>query len=59
MPGAAWAAVEYAQYVYDRNEADDLPSRNGSGKGKEKATGLKIVPVVILCILIKHGIRVG
>jgi hypothetical protein len=49
MPGAAWAVVEYARYDHARNEADDLSSRNGSGKGKEKATGLKIVPVAGLC----------
>lgn len=43
MPGAAWAAVEYARFVHDHEQVD-MRSRNG----KETDTGLKIIPVAIV-----------
>ncbi|KAF8962147.1 hypothetical protein BDZ97DRAFT_1826579 [Flammula alnicola] len=55
MPGAAWAAVEYARYVREhdagRSEVHDVGNGGGGGgKGKEKEveTGLRIVPVAIV-----------
>lgn len=49
MPGAAWAAVEYARFVsHDRGGK----TTDAKGKGKEAEpglhTGLKIVPVTIV-----------
>jgi len=48
MPGAAWAAVEYARYVRDHDEPNNLRSQNGGVEGRERDTGLKIVPVAIV-----------
>jgi glycerol-3-phosphate O-acyltransferase/dihydroxyacetone phosphate acyltransferase len=54
MPGAAWAAVEYARYLHDRVGKSTDPMAKGKGKGKEKETdpglhtGLKIIPVAIV-----------
>lgn len=48
MPGAAWAAVEYAQYIHDHNDAGDPLSQNINGQGKQTNGGLKIVPVAIV-----------
>ncbi|KIM43752.1 hypothetical protein M413DRAFT_443659 [Hebeloma cylindrosporum] len=48
LPGAAWAAVEYARYVHDR--VVDRGSINGKGKAREVPlnTRLRIVPVAIV-----------
>lgn len=48
LPGAAWAAVEYARYVHDR--VVDQGSINGKGKAREVPlnTRLRIVPVAIV-----------
>jgi len=48
LPGAAWAAVEYARYVRDRGI--DRGSVSGKGKGKDVPvnTRLRIVPVAIV-----------
>lgn len=48
LPGAAWAAVEYARYV--RYRVVDQGSISGKGKAREvhANTGLRIVPVAIV-----------
>ena len=52
MPGAAWAAVEYARYLDDM--AGESTDAMAKGKGKERETdpglhtGLKIIPVAIV-----------